>query len=141
LLDINPEGELLREIKDIMDEIFIMMLIKKQEETVARTFAKHVKHLIQKTAYLNGSDSRKFDDDSHDEDFLTSPALRPSPRIRTPRMALSEDYEWTMSSGSELVERIESQLQELKYLKDAAENASLAVSVHTLYLKYATDHL
>jgi hypothetical protein len=117
-----------------------MMLIKKQEETVARTFAKHVKHLIQKTAYLNNrSEGRRFDDDSHDEDLLTSPTLRSSPRIRTSRLAVSEDYEWTMSSANELVERIESQLQELKYLKDAAENASLAVSVHAVYLKYVTE--
>jgi hypothetical protein len=40
LLDINPEGELLREINDIVDELFIMMQIKTQEETVARTFVK-----------------------------------------------------------------------------------------------------
>jgi hypothetical protein len=118
-----------------MDEIFIMMLIKKQEETVARTFSKHVKHLIQKTAYLdNGVDGRKVDDHndlsfSHDDDVLTSPTLRPSPKMKASRLTVSEDYEWTMSSANELVERFEGQLQELKYLQDAAENASLAVSV------------
>jgi hypothetical protein len=133
LLDINPEGDLLREIKDIMDEIFIMMLIKKQEETVARTFAKHIKPLIKKTAYLgNVSDSRTSDDDSdssrrHDDGLLASPVLRQGPKIIIPRSVISEDYEWTSSSANELVERIESQLQELKYLQDAAENASLAV--------------
>lgn len=47
LLDINPEGDLLREIKDIMDELFIMTQIKKQEENVSRTFVKLATSIIQ----------------------------------------------------------------------------------------------
>jgi hypothetical protein len=34
LLDINPEGELLREIKDILDELHIMLNIKSKQERV-----------------------------------------------------------------------------------------------------------
>ena len=34
LLDINPEGVLLREIKDIMDELFMMSQIKIQEVNI-----------------------------------------------------------------------------------------------------------
>jgi hypothetical protein len=38
LLDINPEGELLREIKDILDELHIMLNIKSKQERVFKQF-------------------------------------------------------------------------------------------------------
>jgi hypothetical protein len=40
MLDINSEGDLLREIKNIMDDLFIMSQIKMQGATVAKNFMK-----------------------------------------------------------------------------------------------------
>lgn len=46
LLDINPEGELLREIKDILDELHIMLNIKSKQQRVFKQFQKHIKSMI-----------------------------------------------------------------------------------------------
>ncbi|KAK4223068.1 magnesium transport protein cora [Podospora fimiseda] len=43
LLNINPEGELLKEAKDIMDELHIMMRIKEQQQTVMENMIKHIR--------------------------------------------------------------------------------------------------
>ncbi|KAL2263960.1 hypothetical protein VTK26DRAFT_3954 [Humicola hyalothermophila] len=46
LLNINPEGELLKEVKDIMDELQIMMRIKEQQQTVMESFVKHIRRAL-----------------------------------------------------------------------------------------------
>ncbi|KAL2130693.1 hypothetical protein VTI74DRAFT_6080 [Chaetomium olivicolor] len=46
LLNINPEGELLKEVKDIMDELHIMMRIKEQQQTVMESFVKHIRRAL-----------------------------------------------------------------------------------------------
>ena len=46
LLNINPEGELLKEVKDIIDELHIMMRIKEQQQTVMEGFAKHIRRVL-----------------------------------------------------------------------------------------------
>lgn len=52
LLNINPEGELLKEVKDIMDELQIMMRIKEQQQTVMETFVKHIRRALGPVARL-----------------------------------------------------------------------------------------
>jgi hypothetical protein len=46
LLNINPEGELLKEVKDIMDELHIMMRIQEQQQAVMEGFVKHVRRAL-----------------------------------------------------------------------------------------------
>lgn len=46
LLNINPEGELLKEVKDILDELHIMMRIKEQQQTVMESFVKHIRRAL-----------------------------------------------------------------------------------------------
>ncbi len=46
LLNINPEGELLKEVKDIIDELHIMMRIKEQQQTVMEGFVKHIRRVL-----------------------------------------------------------------------------------------------
>ncbi len=43
LLNINPEGNLLKEVKDIMDEIHIMTKIQEQQQIVMESFVKNVR--------------------------------------------------------------------------------------------------
>ena len=130
LLDINPEGELLREIKDIVDELFIMMQIKTQEQTVISTFVKHIKRLINPA---RGGGENSIDNRSEHSLSGSRRPLRPSlsfknaPAIQFDHESDSEDYDLTMTCAVELLDRIENQLLELSYLKEAAENASLAV--------------
>jgi hypothetical protein len=46
LLSVNPEGNLLKEIKDILDEIHIMTRVKLQEQVIAESFVKHIKQSL-----------------------------------------------------------------------------------------------
>jgi uncharacterized coiled-coil DUF342 family protein len=45
LLDINPEGELLKEIKDIQDELHMMTKVFSEQSTVVQEFAAHIQEL------------------------------------------------------------------------------------------------
>jgi seryl-tRNA synthetase len=47
LLNINAEGNLLKEVKDIMDEIHIITRIKEQQQMVMESFAKQVRRAMQ----------------------------------------------------------------------------------------------
>lgn len=123
LLDINPEGDLLREIKDIIDEISIMIQIKKQEENVTRTFLKQVQNLLQKPE--PGPPGNNRSDSGFPSPNSPYPRSSPTPRSNYPTWS---DFEWTMMSANELAEGIQNQLRELGYLKEAADNASLGVS-------------
>lgn len=131
LLDINPEGELLREIKDIIDELFIMMQIKTQEQTVIQTFVKNINRLIHP---ISGGGEHSIDNRSENSLPGSRRHIQPSlsfgnlPAIQFEHDSDSEDYDLTITSAMELLDRIDNQLSELSYLKEAAENASLAVS-------------
>lgn len=46
LLNINPEGNLLKEVKDIVDEILIMVRIKEQQQKVMEGLVKNVKRAM-----------------------------------------------------------------------------------------------
>jgi uncharacterized coiled-coil DUF342 family protein len=45
LLDINPEGELLREIKDILDELHMIMKVYNEQHAVASDFSAHIQQI------------------------------------------------------------------------------------------------
>ncbi|KAI1497760.1 hypothetical protein F5X99DRAFT_432688 [Biscogniauxia marginata] len=47
LLNINPEGDLLKECKDIMDEIRILINIESQQQMVMETFIQQMKQRVQ----------------------------------------------------------------------------------------------
>jgi len=45
LLDINPEGELLKEIKDILDELHMMTKVYNEQQTVVKDFSSYMQQL------------------------------------------------------------------------------------------------
>ncbi|KAK1773783.1 hypothetical protein QBC45DRAFT_339185 [Copromyces sp. CBS 386.78] len=46
LLDINPEGKLQREVKDILDELDIMLHVHKRQRDIMKRFRRHVEHIL-----------------------------------------------------------------------------------------------
>jgi hypothetical protein len=118
LLNINPEGKLLKEIKDIIDEIHILTRINQQQQTVAETFVKHIKHaLLPKlrskspwdpvaALYENGNDTG-------------SPSLQ---------MEQHEAASWTLARANHLLKDIQDRIFELNTLRENAKNTSAAVS-------------
>ncbi|KAG9240812.1 hypothetical protein BJ878DRAFT_524053 [Calycina marina] len=127
MLDINPEGQLLREIKDILDELFIMTQIKNQETTVARTFVKLVQHIMQPSS-TNGS-IRNHSNNSLPEIRTKRPSLKLENSYR-PAFHESDaetNLEFTMNLTADLMDSLQDQLQELGYLKDAGERTEAAL--------------
>ncbi|KAK3988722.1 magnesium transport protein cora [Cladorrhinum sp. PSN332] len=57
LLNINPEGELLKEAKDIMDELHIMMRIKEQQQTVMENLIKQIRRRSEAINQLGHGDT------------------------------------------------------------------------------------
>lgn len=102
LLNNYSEVTLLREIKDVLDDLFIMNYIKTQELTVTKAFVKQ----IPKTT-------------------LSTPSNR-CPCLSADQQA-SNDSPQTVYHANELLEGLEAQVTELDALRSAAENTSNAL--------------
>jgi phage terminase large subunit-like protein len=124
LLDINLEGDLLRKIMDILDELFIMTHIKTQQETVARTFAKNLQRLL-----MQDSHGTSKVEQSHDVLFSESDQSRMDKSVLEWKKVFPEmaDSGYTMSSARNLLDGVQDQLLELKHLKDTAESTLKAL--------------
>ena len=56
LLNINPEGNLLKEIKDVMDEIHILLRVQAQQQTALEAFVKNIRlALVPRVRRLGGA--------------------------------------------------------------------------------------
>lgn len=140
LLDINPEGKLLREIEDILDELHIITSIKQEQINVIKTFEKNIKHtLLPKVTAAEDLKTAKPSEDSLVE---PSGATTTNPN----ELLAKEDLEaakGTMASADELLTDMHGRIAELATLKESAERTATAVStalIHeiiSLYLQSA----
>ncbi|KAH8679093.1 hypothetical protein BGZ60DRAFT_402512 [Tricladium varicosporioides] len=123
LLDINPEGELLREINDILDEIFIMKQVKSQELAVIKAFYKNFSKILYPAIRQEIASDHQLQDDHLTVATSTSRSVSPGPSRSSERSVSIDSNGWTRSSGVELIDGIETQLSDLNDLTEAAENA------------------
>jgi len=124
LLNINPEGKLLKEIKDIIDEIHIMTRINQQQQTVAETFVKHIKQsllpkLRSKSAWDPVAALYENDNDTESQSL---------------QMEQREAANWTLTRANQLLKDIQDRIFELNTLEENAKNTSVAVSIGTEWL-------
>lgn len=59
MLDINPEGKLQREIKDILEELDILLYVKRTQRTVLQDFIVHVEHILDPHGYYSSENRRR----------------------------------------------------------------------------------
>ena len=59
LLDINPEGRLQREIKDILEELDIMILVNRTQRDVLRDLIMHVEHILDPKGHFSPNNRHK----------------------------------------------------------------------------------
>jgi hypothetical protein len=118
LLNINPEGKLLKEIKDIIDEIHIITRINQQQQTVAETFVKHIKQcLLPKLRSKSPWDPvAALYEDGYDTGS------------QSPQMEQREVANWTLARANHLLKDIQDRIFELNTLQENAKNTSAAVS-------------
>ena len=142
LLDINPEGDLSREIKDVLDELHIMLNIKSKQQRVLKDFQKHIKYILapeismeedietalkipdnQKTASANGDTDKTGDQgntgDTGEKAVIDSQALKAE--------KAEKDAKWTMEFVIRLSADLNNRVVDLNHLKESTEHTEKAV--------------
>jgi hypothetical protein len=118
LLNINHEGKLLKEVKDILDELHILTRIKIQQQVVAEAFVKHIRAvLLPKISPTGGSGI----DRTSRGNFLSSATGE----------ILQEDEisaaQWTLRRADNLLKGVQDRINELNTLADSAKNTSASL--------------
>lgn len=112
LLNVSSEGELQREIRDIIDEIDIMIYIGNQQKEVMKKFKKDVEHLLDK-----------------DKRWREKTATEPQKKDEEADKNRREDYNWFVVNAEELLCDVEDRITELLGLRKSAESTSAGVSL------------
>ena len=127
LLDIYPEGQLEREIKDIIEEVGIMMHINKTHRDILKSFIKHAKHILDPTGQY-------CSDAGHRHSGLKSPEQStPNTEKTTEATSHNENqrlaYEWFSNNADELYENVGDRIEELEELEKSAKATAESVSI------------
>ncbi|KAK4186519.1 hypothetical protein QBC35DRAFT_554014 [Podospora australis] len=120
LLDIHPEGKLQREIKDIIDELDIMIHVHKKQREVIRRFCKHVEHILDPEGrWKEGA-----------VDYHSKPLSSPSdnPQKIAEREEKRDQLAWFRMQSQELLSEVDDRLDELEGLKKGAESTAKSVN-------------
>lgn len=133
LLDINPEGELEKEIKDIVEELGIMIYVQKTHRDVLKSFITNVEHILGPTGhqglrYSRGSNGQgnihRSPSSSGDLNFTSS--------SQTVGQELTLDnrdtYDWFKVNAEELTVKVNDRIEQLEELQRSAQNTADGVS-------------
>ena len=118
MLNINLEGNLLKEIKDILDEIHILTRVKQQQQTVIESFVKHIKQSLspQLTSKASWHPMIPFYEDECDPELeLMDRETRAAARL-------------TVARADHLLNDVHDRIGELKTLEITARKTAAAVS-------------
>lgn len=118
LLNINPEGNLLKEIKDILDELHIMMRIQLQQQAVATSFVDHIKHILQPKI---AGPAHSWLDMLNEETTSDSGEAEPLQRHEF------HNAKRTLTRADVLMRSVRDRISELKTLEETANKTSTAV--------------
>jgi len=126
LLNINPEGNLLKEVKDIMDEIHIMLRIKEHQHVVMEGLVKHIRRALiplvrqpKRPAVSTSFSSMPWDTS---DDYFQHPDDTFSPKAENARR--------TLDRTGHLLMDLDERITELQTLLENAQNTSSSVCQH-----------
>lgn len=123
LLDIFPEGQLQKEIKDIIDELGMMLHVQKKQKEVIKRFSKNVEHI------LDPPGKWRNDQDSSATNWYDG---RTPPVPKTSSGASDDDghkkFDWFRLQAFELLSDVTDRIDELEDLKKEAEGTAQTVS-------------
>ncbi|KAI0127629.1 hypothetical protein BJ170DRAFT_381106 [Xylariales sp. AK1849] len=143
LLDINPEGELEKEIKDIVEELGIMVYVNKEHRDVLKQFIIHVDHILDPNGQFGVASApgptfpRALD--AHRTPMMT-PLVTPLIELPDP-LQMPEDiqaaataakerrdtYKWFKVNADELLTRVNDRIEQLEELERSAEATATSV--------------
>jgi hypothetical protein len=123
LLNVNPEGNLLKEIKDILDEIHILTRVKLQQQIVANSFVKHTKQFLLpqlKTGSAWHPIISLYEDEYDDGSQSGQRERREAARL-------------TIARADHLLDDIQDRIGELKTIDENARKTAISVSPCLMY--------
>lgn len=145
LLDINPEGKIEKEIKDIVEELGIMLYIKKAEKDVLGCFVDHACRILnpeyryelrspqkQRPAFrIVPLDRNRGTGPSTAAHFVLRVESPPGDEERVESDDERKDkatYSWFKANSDELLKRVDQRISQLEELQRSAESTSNMVS-------------
>jgi hypothetical protein len=129
LLDISTEGKLLRQVKDISNEILIMVEIEKKQKTVLEQFKKHAETISSyKPHSAEHAKHTALIRDAESEDTEVSKKNKPI------EMITHKDGDWgTLDFATEVLKSLEERIADLGNLRVSAEYAEKAASYKSYF--------
>ena len=153
LLDIHPEGKLQREVKDIIDELDIMINVHKKQREVIRRFCKHVERILDPEGRWPDGAADHESEHQQTRPHLRAPANTHSNTLsgsnltawyeenikKKERKERREQLCWFRMQSHELLAEVDDRLDELEGLKKGAESTAQSVSLLFLILHFGPD--
>jgi hypothetical protein len=140
LLDIHPEGKLQREVKDILDELDIMISITRRQRELIRRFCKHVENILDPEGlWRHGSDDQSHvtivNDDLNDENRTVPEGIQ-APKAKPPSDGKKGDrdrrknhLDWFRMQSQDLLCEVGDRIDELEGLRESAKSTAQSVSI------------
>lgn len=125
LLNICTEGALQREIKDVLDELNIMLYLQNQQLDVIKSFVNHAKSLLEPKDQPGMSPAAS----PTSPNFPASPASNRPVADRDLELR-KKNFAWFVRMSDKLVDSVKARVGELEALKHSAESVSGSVSLH-----------
>ncbi|KAI5921922.1 hypothetical protein F4810DRAFT_307955 [Camillea tinctor] len=125
LLDINPEGQLEREIKDIIEELDIMLQITKTHRDILKTFISNAEHILDPCGDYGRNSKRTMTS----QNFLKK---RQSDRAAQEAFGSEDskhrdDYHWFKINADERYDNVVERIRELEELRASAISTAESV--------------
>lgn len=130
LLDITPEGKLENEIKDILEEIGIMIYIKKTNRDILKQFIGHVIHILDPQGDHGREHSRKITS----KNVLASRRSKKSLQTESQRQDQQDSYDWFKVNSDETLDRFNDRIEQLEELERSGVKVATSVGPEAIVL-------
>ncbi|KAK0701938.1 hypothetical protein B0T26DRAFT_735298 [Lasiosphaeria miniovina] len=125
LLDINVEGKLLQEVKDILEEVDIMLSILKRQREIIRIFGKNVEQIVDPgrlwaTEPDGMSSTRFFSDGEEGRVYPGQHAFEVQSNLTRKRTQLL----WFRVQSLDLINKVSDRMNELEDLREGAKSTA-----------------
>ncbi|KAI2465954.1 hypothetical protein F4781DRAFT_371588 [Annulohypoxylon bovei var. microspora] len=132
LLDINPEGQLEREIKDIIEELDIMIHITKIHKKTLAAFIANAENILDPFGEFGENEKRKMisrylwgKSKNKPADLAALREAIDNKKCDDPKLKkMRDDYNWFKINADERLENVEERIEELKDLRKSASNTA-----------------
>lgn len=132
LLDITPEGKLENEIKDIIEEIGIMISIKKTNRDILKQFIGHVTHILDPSGNFGKQHARELTAKNVLANSLIpkKPEHPPDPAAQMVDQDQKDSYDWFKVNSDETLGRFNDRIEQLEELERSGVNVATSVGLH-----------